>query len=531
MINEAKLPPENRDELIQIIHALQNNFAEQKNQFQEEIKLKEATILSQRQFIEYLHEQIKLLKHGKFGVSSEKFIDADPQGRLFDELAELFSEKEIEEAEESITIPEHTRKRGRKALPKDLPRRPIIYDLPEAEKICPCGCQLTYIGDEKTEQLDIIPAQIYVIEHIQKKYACKGCFDTIKTAKKAKQPIPKSIASPGLLAEVLSKKFEFHLPLYRQEQMLQAIGADIPRATLSHWVIKCSRLFQPLVNLLQDEILNYNISYADESTVQVLKEKNKTAQSMSYMWVFGGGPPERFSFVYQYFPNRTHEVAVDFFAEYEGYLHCDGYQAYDTLSASNNKVIQVGCWYHARRKFVDAAKASKKAGAADWYLKQIQRLAKIEKYITEHLTCFDAIKRYRQENASEIIHKIKTELDKQVNQVPPQSLLGKAISYTLNQWPKLQTYLQDGRLEISNNKMERAIKPFAVGRKNWLFCNSVEGAKAAGIIYSLIETCKAHKVNCYDWLRNTLTKIPTCETVQQFEALLPFNFKNSKIEN
>ena len=171
------------------------------------------------------------------------------------------------------------------------------------------------IGDETTEQLDIVPAKIYVLQHVCKKYACKQCESGIKTAKKPTQPIPKSIAAPGLLAHVLTSKFQFHLPLYRQEKMLETYGVGIARNTLSLWVIKCGRLLQPLVNLLQDEILNYDIAYADESTLQVLKEDNKTAQSKSYMWAFGGGPPERFSYLYQYHPSRTHQIAIDFFSD------------------------------------------------------------------------------------------------------------------------------------------------------------------------------------------------------------------------
>lgn len=521
MIKINELQHKNKGELIEFIYSLHKNF-------EEKITLQHQSIEEKNQHIEFLYEQINLLKHGKYGVSSERYTDNDLQGRLFDEATLPDNQEEIEASEEEVLIPGYARKCGRKALPKELPREQIIYDLSESEKVCHCGCVLTCIGDERTEQLDIIPAKIYVVEHIQKKYACKGCEENMKTAKKTAQPIPKSIAAPGLLANVLTQKFEFHLPLYRQEKMLQAIGADIPRATLSLWVIRCAQVLQPLVNLLQDEILNYNIAYSDESTVQVLKEAGKKAESTSYMWVFGGGPPERFSYVYQYFPNRSHDIAVEFFADYEGYLHCDGYQAYDALAKRNEKVIQVGCWYHVRRKFVETAKNSKKAGMAEWFVKQIQRLSKIEKFITENLSIPEEIKHYRQQHAPKVIQDIKEKLQEHLHKVPSQSLLGKAISYTLNQWPKLQTYLIDGRLEISNNRMERAVKPFAVGRKNWLFANSVEGAHAAGVIYSLIETCKAHEVNPYEWLRDTLAKIPACETLDQFEALLPFHFKNKK---
>jgi transposase len=308
--------------------------------------------------------------------------------------------------------------------------------------------------------------------------------------------------------------------------MLHALGIDIPRATLSHWVIKSSQLLQPLVNLQQDKILSYDVAYADESTVQVLKEANKEAQSKSYMWVFGGGPPEAFSICYQYHPSRAHAIATEFFEGYSGYLHSDGYQAYDSLAKLNTTVTLVGCWYHLRRKFSEAAKVSKKSGLSEWFLKQIQRLSKAEKFAVTSKLSYEQIVQLRQEKAKPIIDKIKLKLDEQLSKVPEQSLLGKAIAYGLNQWPKLLSYLKDGRLEISNNRMERAIKPFATGRKNWLFANSVAGAKAAAIIFSLVETCKFHEVDVYHWFRHALENLPNCETVEDFEALLPFNCKH-----
>lgn len=538
MLNPHELQQKTPEELTRIILCLQqvdkekqieleNKMVAQQQAHQEtqtELKNKIAT---QQQLIDYLYEQNRLLKHGRFGKSSEKYLDPNPQGRLFDEAVPLEDSKEIESAEVEIQIPAHTRKKpGRKPLPKEYPRIEILHDLSDAEKVCACGHPLTCIGDERTEQLDIIPEKIYVLVHVHKKYACSHCEETIKTATKPKQPIPQSIAAPGLLAHVLTRKFQFHLPLYRQEQLLQSIGVDIPRATLSHWVIQCGRLLQPLVNLLEDEIRGYDVAYSDESTVQVLKEPDKPAESQSYMWCFSGGTPNRFSYVYHYHPNRSYQKVIDFFADFKGYLHCDGYQAYDNLKTQYPAITLVGCWYHVRRKFVEAAKVSHQKGLANYFIEQIQKLSKIEKAIQANGFNPNDARSYRQAHAQKTIQKIKTKLDDYQSKVSSQSLLGKAIGYALNQWPKLLTYLKDGRLEISNNRMERAIKPFTIGRKNWLFANSVDGAKAAAIIYSLIETCKAHQVNPYDWLRDTLTQIPNCQTVEAFEVLLPFNFKN-----
>jgi len=524
MINEADLKNKSKAELIDIIS---NGFQQTAAQ-QQTISSQQQQIKSKDVLIDCLYERVRLLICKRFCSSTERFVDSNLQGRLFDEAELPDNIEEIETAEKAIAVPEHTRKkRGRKPLPKELHRVEVIHDLSDADKNCSCGSILTHIGSERTEQLDIIPAKVQVLVHVHQKYACKTCEETIKTAKKPKQPIPNSIATPGLLAYVLSQKYQFHLPLYRQEQMLRSIGVDVPRATLSHWVIKCSELLQPLVSLLEDEVMNYDIAYADETTVQVLREPNKVAQSKSYMWAFGGGPPDRFSYVYHYHPSREHQKAIDFFANYVGYLHCDGYQAYDNLASKDNRIIQVGCWYHVRRKFIEAAKASKKAGLAKHFVGQIKKLSNIEKVITDGRMDANVARDYRKSHALPVIHKIEKALIEHHDKVSAQSLLGKAIHYALNQWPKLMTYLSDGRLEISNNRMERAIKPFATGRKNWLFANSVNGANAAAVIYSLVETCKAHDVDPYRWLRHTLATLPNVDTPQQIEALLPFFFKKN----
>lgn len=528
MINTDELTNKTPSELIDIIQSLNHSLHQNQEQLQnkdEQLQDKSKQIQNKDALIACLNEAIALMKNEKFAARSEKFIDNNLQGRLFDETDYSEKPEDIEVADQDILIQAHTRKKtGRKPLPKDLPREQVTYDLADHEKVCGCGCELSLIGDERTEQLDIIPAKIKVIEHIQLKYACKSCQETIKTGKKDKQPIAKSIATSGLLAYVLTQKFQFHLPLYRQEQMFKAIGVDILRGTLSNWVLKCGELLQPLVNLLEDEILGYGVAYADESTVQVLCEDNKTAQSKSYMWCYGGGPPERFCYVYHYHPSREYKIPKLFFADYVGYLHCDGYQAYDALAKENNEVILVGCWYHARRKFTDAAKVSKKPGVSEWFIKQIAKLAKIEKEIKHTNQSAEQAFQYRLEKAKPITDKIKIKLDDYSHKTSTKSLLGKAIHYMLNQWPKLQNYFKDGRLENNNNRLERAIKPFATGRKNWLFANSVSGAHAAANIFSLIETCKAHGINPYDWLRMTLQKIPYCETIEQYEALLPFKY-------
>ena len=287
-----------------------------------------ALVLQHQTTITELEERIQKLLQEQYGTRSEKFTE--PQAdNAFDEAKVTTDELPlIIEAEADIQIPAHTRKKhggGRKPLPAHLLREEIIYTLPEEQKLCVCGCMLTKIGDERREQLDIIPAQIKVLVHVREKWACKGCQDTILTAALPKHPLPKSIASAGTLAHVVVCKYEDHLPLYRQERILQRIGIDIPRSTLSQWMIKCGDLLAPLVKLMHAIICRYDIAYADETPVQVLKEKDRAASAKSMMWYFAGGAPTERGVIYEYHPTREGAVAARFFEDFKGYLHCDGY--------------------------------------------------------------------------------------------------------------------------------------------------------------------------------------------------------------
>jgi len=524
-----------RDELAEIILSLQENYSKRISEIETSvathasiISQQKTQIQSQSKFIQELYEQLRLQRYQRFGTRSEKYTSEDLQlNLLFSETQLPENKEEIEKADEEITDNGSTRKKkkaGRKALPSYLPRKEIIHDLSDAEKTCPCGCQLTHIGHESSEQLKIIPAKIEVIKHVHLKYACLECGDTVKQAKHPKQPIPKSIASPGLLAHVLISKYEDHLPLYRQERAFKRIGVDIARATLSLWVIRCANLLAPLYKLLQANIQDYDVAFADETTFQVLKEPGRPAQSKSYMWAFGGGPPETFAYLYEYASGRSHEVPDNFLEGFSGYLHSDGFSAYETL-ACKREIKLVGCWFHARRKFVEAEKVSPKKGLASEAIAVIKKLSKLEAAAKNKQLTPKQIRVMRQKNSKPIVEAFKTWLDKYAVTAPEESLIGKAISYTRKQWPKLLTYLEDGRLEMSNNRTERAIKPFVIGRKNWMFANSVDGANAAAIVLSIIETCKAHDVLPYDYLTHVLTKLPSCETIEDLEPLLPYHFK------
>ncbi len=467
-----------------------------------------------------LQEQLNLALARRYASSSEKL--SPDQLRLFTE-AEADQDLLEDDSDETITVPAHKRKKsGRKSLPKALPRIDVIHDIPESERICPHdGAELQEMSEVISEQLDIIPAKIQVIRHIRKQYAC-SCGQCIKLAPLPAQPIPKSMASPGLLAHVTVSKYQDALPLYRQEQILQRIGVDLPRATLANWMIQAGQLIQPVINLLRERLLAYDIIQMDETTVQVLTEPDKRAQSKSYLWVQRGGPPGQPVILYDYDPGRGSGVPTRLLEGFKGYLQTDGYDGYNAVVIQND-LVHVGCMAHARRKFSEAVKAQgrkkKKTGKAQQGLSFIQKLYHIEKQIKD----LSPEERYQQRlgKSVPVLNKLHTWLEASLEQVPPTMAVGKALNYLNNEWDKLIHYLDDGRLEIDNNGAENAIRPFVIGRKNWLFSASVKGVKASANLYSLIETVKANDLEPYAYLRYLFAELPKAATVEDIERLLP----------
>jgi len=475
-----------------------------------------------------LQEQLNLALAKRYAASSEK-ISPD-QVLMFDE-AETDAEV-VPEADDEILVPAHTRKkRGRKPLPDKLPRVDVVHDIPVSERHCPHdGALLAEINAVISEQLDIIPAKIQVIRHIRKQYAC-SCGQCIKTAPLPAQPIPKSMASPGLLAHITVSKYQDALPLYRQETILQRIGVELPRATLANWMIQAGTLIQPVVNLLRDHLLGYDILQMDETTVQVLNEPGKAAQSKSYLWLQRGGPPDQPVVLYDYDPGRGAGVPKRLLAGFTGYLQTDGYDGYNAVVAEN-ALTHVGCMAHARRKFSEAVKAqgkNKKKGKAHRGLALIQKLYRVEKQARRFKPA--ARQDHRRQHARPVLDELRSWLDDTLPLVPPTSATGKALNYLHREWGKLVRYLDDGRLEIDNNGAENAIRPFVVGRKNWLFSASVKGVKASANLYSLIETAKANGLEPYAYLRYLFTALPRAETVEVIEALLPGNVDPDQLRN
>ena len=515
---EATTLPESPDSLKEIILDLQDRIEDLQASHQKETSI--------------LYEQLRLLRMKLFGHKSEK-IPADSTI----EILPLFDmpEPEGEENEpEEIPVKGHQRKKGgRKPLPADLPRVEKVHDIADSEKICGCGCPLTRIGEEVSEQLDIVPAKMQVIRHIRPKYACKCCEGvlddgpTVKIAPVPPQIIPKSIATAGLLAFTMTGKFIDHLPFYRQEKQFARLGVEISRSSMCSWAMQAAQACTPLLNLLHDELLAAKVVNIDETTVQVLKEPGRDPTTKSYMWIFRRGDPDKQVLLYQYHPTRAGDVAADFLGEYAGYVQTDGYSGYDFLDHKEG-VTHTGCFAHARRYFADIVKArgkKGKSGSADVALSYIRKLYRMEKQFRKNGLPPEEIYRQRQEYAKPILDSFHEWLLKQSTRTLPKGLLGKAISYSLNQWQRLIGYIEDGHLTIDNNMAENAIRPFVVGRKNWLFSGSPEGAEASAALYSLIETAKANDIEPYSYLRHIFEELPKAQSLQDYEALLPWNAK------
>ena len=380
---------------------------------------------------------------------------------------------------------------------------------------------LSEIGEETSEQLDIIPAQVQVIEHVRKKYACKHCEENIALAPRAPVLLPKSIASGNTMAFVITSKYADGLPLYRLSEILKRYHIDIPRQTLSESVLRSAEYLRPLIERLEHYLLSSPVLHMDETPVQVLHEPDKSPHSKSYMWVQRGGPPGQTVVRFNYDPSRATAVPDQLLTGYRGVLMSDGYQPYRTVAAEHG-LVHLCCWAHARRKFKEAQRVQPKGktGKADMALSLIAKLYAVE---TQTKLSDAALRhRTRQEASVPALAKLLAWLEKASLQVAPKTVLGKAINYTLKYWAELSRYTQNGEWPIDNNIAENAIRPFAIGRKAWLFSNSQRGARASADLYSLVETAKANQQEPYQylsWLFEHLPKTP----LDQIDTLLPWN--------
>ena len=484
-----------------------------------------------------------MFKKELFGRSSEKRYELPPdQIPLFQEDAGLLDDEE-QSREQSVEIAAHSRKkRGRKALPEDLPRIEIVHDISEEKKRCGCGEIKSLIGEDVSEKLDYIPARVQVERHIRLKYACKKCEGveddgpTVEIAPAPLQLIPKSNATAGLLAHIAVSKFADGLPLYRQEKIFSRLGIDLSRAVMAKWMVKAGLHCNGLIDLLVEQIRGGPLINIDETPLQVLNEAGRPNTSKSYMWVYRGGQPDHPILLYQYQRTRSGRVALEFLDGYHGYIQSDDFAGYDHLD-QKPEIVHLGCWAHARRKFVKVVQVRKKhrskrtnpKSLADEALDYIGKLYKIEKNARRQELDAGEIYQLRQEKAKPLLDDFKTWLDATLPLTPPKGFLGQAIGYTLANWEKLIIYIEDGRLRPDNNLVENAIRPFVVGRKNWLFAGSPDGAKASATFFTLIETAKANGLEPYTYLRHIFEKLPIVQTEQDLKDLLPQNIDSQSI--
>ena len=473
-----------------------------------------------------MEEQVALLRRKLFSPKSERSPeDADsPQLAMFNEAEELIAEPAIapDEAEVEEAVAPVKRRGKRKPLPASLPRVEIVHELPAHELICGCGACKQVIGEETSEQLEIIPMQVRVLRHIRKTYACKACENAPLTADKQAQLIEKSLATPSVLAMLLTTKYADGIPLYRFEKMLSRHGVDIPRQTLARWVIQSGEQLQPLLNLMRDKLYEYPVLHCDETRLQVLHEPGRDPTAQSWMWVQSGGPPDKPVILFDYTDSRAQAVPLRLLEGYRGYLMTDDYAGYNAVAAQDG-IERLACWAHARRKFVDAQKVQPKGktGRADMALNLINKLYGIERDLKEGSEAERLAA--RQQRSLPLLDQLKTWLDKTQPQVAGQTALGKAVSYLASNWRRLIRYVEGGHLPIDNNRAENAIRPFVIGRKNWLFSDTPKGATASAQIYSLIETAKANGQEPYAWLCHILERLPTAQRLEDYEALLPWN--------
>ncbi len=486
-----------------------------------------------------LQEQLNKFKRQLFAAKSE-VLGTNQKDMFFNEAEELGAAAEpgVEDSnDKSVDVPGHKRAvRGRKPLDPALPREVVRHELPESERVCPHdGAALREIGVEATEQLDIIPQQVRVIRHERVKYACPCCDGGLRLAAKPQQVIPKGLFTEGLLAWVITSKYMDGLPLYRQAALLGRFGGtDISRNTMAASVVRVGQAVQPVINLLRDRLLEAPLIYGDETEIQVLKEPGRKAQTKSYMWAQmteksgadATGPPIR---LFAYTPSRGTEASLRLYAGARegGVLMTDGYEPYNKV-AEVNQLMHLACWAHCRRYFNDAVQALPKdkrgpEQLAVQFMDLIAKLYHVESVARQEGLDANALTLRRHEHSLPVLNKIKALVLANLHTVAPASLLGKALHYAQGQWAKLERYVDDGRHPIDNNACENSIRPFVIGRRNWLFADTVAGANASANLYSLLQTCKANGIDGYAYLRKLLIALPKASTADDYEALLPWS--------
>ena len=507
-MEKIKELPEKSEEMVTISRA-------EYEALQAKLSAKEEELVAALLKNQWLLEQLRLNRKKQYGSSSEQMdqLVFEQFGRVFNE-AEAWSTS-VEKRETRVKA--HTRKPRsgsiEEVVPEGTPVEVVEHRLEDHS--CPeCGSEMVEIGKEVRRSLKMEPARFWIREDVYYTYACKVCEretgnSVIVNTPREPAVLPGSFASPEAIAHLMVQKFVMYSPLYRQEQEWGRQGLKLSRQVMSNWLLRAAENWLvPIYQELHRELLKQEVLHGDETTLQVLKEPGKSAVSKSYMWLYRtGGDAEHPVVLYDYRPDRKAGNAEEFLEGFSGYLHADGYQGYHKLPEN---IRVVGCWAHARRKFDEAVKSLPQKEQAGCAALEGQafcgKLFSIEKDIQD--LPFEEKHKQRQDRAKPVLDALFSWAEEKRRVTPPKSALGKALHYLLEQRPYLIRYLEDGRLEISNNRAERSIKPFVMGRKNWLFANTPAGARASAVIYSLIETAKETGLDPYKYLLWVLREAP-----------------------
>lgn len=488
------------------------------------VKLK-SNLTSLQHFLFYTGKEASLTKGDIYNLE---------QPGLFNEAEDLATQCDPEDSSDedlSDVKPCKKRRGKRQPLSKDLPRHTEVNDISDEDKVCKQhGMPLEKIGESSVEKLRLVPAKILVIQRKTPKYKCLSCEQEEGKANIISAPtptdiIPKSFATPELLAYIVTSKYEDHLPLYRQEKIFMRYGVDLTRATMARWMIQCANKATPLINLMNEEGVSRPVIHIDETVLQVLKEAERKPEQKSFIWVYGANDEKPFV-CFRYYNTRGKTAASEILDGFKGVAVCDAYKAYDAAAKGGDFTL-AACLAHVRRKFFLAEKDAKKAKVpskkilASQAMAFIRKLYKIERE-TKHQSPDDRLGE-RQEKSLSILAAFHVWLVDQSTKVIPKSSLGKAISYALGVWDKLQVFTTDGRVSIDNNWVEALIRNFVIGRNNWTFSDTTQGAEASATLYTLVESAKLNGLSPFDYLSIIFKELPRAKTLDDYEKLLPFN--------
>jgi len=476
-----------------------------------------------------IKQQLAYLKRMIFGQKRERFVPSVPEEQMsLDALFETAGAKipGFAESKEKISYERRKPKKGhgRNPIPEDLHRERHVLDVPESDKVCSCcGAQKKHIGDDVTEELEYKPAVFFVNQYVRPKYACPKCPDNgITTAPMPPRPIDKGVAGPGLLAYILVSKYVDHLPLYRLQQMFMRYNIHIHRSSMVGWIAELCNPLEAIYRAMKETVLSSFLIQADETTLKVLDDTVKGKCVLGYLWPYVGDGKVA---VFEFRDSRHHDGPTDFLEKFTNrYLLSDGYAGYNDIIGKNG-LKHLMCWVHARRKFFEAKDLD--PAFAESVLERIKELYKIELEATAGKLDHQSRYELRKQKTAPALATIKSLLENPGKTILPKNKIHEAIDYTLNHWTQLTRFLEDSRLPIDNNLCENTIRPVALGRKNWLFAGSPEGAKRMAIIYSLVATCKLNSINPYEYFLDILPKAAAYPN-KNIADLSPINWKMSK---